>query len=111
LSSKVVRFMRSSENRLCGFLGGRWRLEWVPSRRHAPRLSVRACASHASPRRGVPPYLVSPAVAWSGEAPIFRIEAATHQPPLGDRFYFLESRDADGGFVRDQRGALVTDLN
>jgi len=39
---------------------------------------------------------VSLAVAWPGEAPIFRIEAAVHQPPLGDRFYFAESRDAGG---------------
>jgi hypothetical protein len=47
----------------------------------------------------------------AGEAPFFRIEAAAHQPPLGGRFYFPESRDAGGGLVRDQRAALVTNLS
>jgi hypothetical protein len=47
----------------------------------------------------------------AGEAPIFRIEAVAHQPPLGGRIYFPESRAGGGGFVRDQRVALVTDLS
>jgi hypothetical protein len=47
------------------------------------------------PRRGVPPFGVAGGGA-AGEAPIFRIEAATYQPPLWRPVLFPRSCDAGG---------------
>ena len=69
MSSEVVRFMRRPESRLWGFLGGGAGGSRVPRE------------SRVEPRRGVPHSCAGGGVA--GEAPIFRIEAAAHQPPLG----------------------------
>ena len=88
--------MRSPENRLCGFLGGGMEEASGSGR------AIRTRAPAGRPLFGVA------GGGAAGEAPIFRIEAAAHQPPLGGRIYFLESRDAGEASSVASAAALVT---
>ena len=96
-------------------LPGRPGMGWGGSERGAPPAFARGPDAARCPRAppsgranrtrapaGRPPFSVAGGGA-AGEAPIFCIEAAAHQPPLGDRFYFPESRDAGGASAEPGR--------